>query len=188
MRGTARAARAEAMSAGELGLPEPDETGDTFHENARIKAQAAASRRSCRPSPTTSGSASMRSTGEPGIYSARWAGPGQGLRAGHAGVEDAAASAAKPTSRRPRPGSFRRSASPGRTAMSRSSRAGSTARCLAAARRRRISATIPMFLPDGHSRTFGEMTAEEKHGLPPRGLGLSHRARAFVMLSRSRPK
>jgi XTP/dITP diphosphohydrolase len=41
----------------------------------------------------------------------------------------------------------------------------------------------PMFLPDGHTRTFGEMDAEEKHGLPPRGKGLSHRARAFVMLA-----
>ena len=41
----------------------------------------------------------------------------------------------------------------------------------------------PMFMPDGHSRTFGEMTSLEKHGLPPRGLGLSHRARAFVKLA-----
>ncbi len=38
----------------------------------------------------------------------------------------------------------------------------------------------PMFLPDGHDRTFGEMSAEEKHGLPPHGRGLSHRARAFL--------
>ena len=41
----------------------------------------------------------------------------------------------------------------------------------------------PAFLPDGHSRTFGEMTSIEKHGLPPLGLGLSHRARAFVKLA-----
>jgi XTP/dITP diphosphohydrolase len=41
----------------------------------------------------------------------------------------------------------------------------------------------PMFLPDGHTRTFGEMPSEEKHGLPPRGKGLSHRARAFVKLA-----
>jgi XTP/dITP diphosphohydrolase len=41
----------------------------------------------------------------------------------------------------------------------------------------------PMFLPDGHARTFGEMSAEEKHGLPPRGSGLSHRARAFMALA-----
>jgi XTP/dITP diphosphohydrolase len=41
----------------------------------------------------------------------------------------------------------------------------------------------PMFLPDGHALTFGEMPSEEKHGLPPRGKGLSHRARAFLKLA-----
>jgi XTP/dITP diphosphohydrolase len=40
-----------------------------------------------------------------------------------------------------------------------------------------------MFMPDGYTRTFGEMTSLEKHGLPPLGLGLSHRARAFVKLT-----
>ena len=41
----------------------------------------------------------------------------------------------------------------------------------------------PMFLPAGFDCTFGEMTSEEKHGLPPRELGLSHRARAFLKLA-----
>jgi XTP/dITP diphosphohydrolase len=41
----------------------------------------------------------------------------------------------------------------------------------------------PMFMPDGYTRTFGEMAGLEKHGLPPLGLGLSHRARAFVKLA-----
>jgi XTP/dITP diphosphohydrolase len=41
----------------------------------------------------------------------------------------------------------------------------------------------PLFLPNGHDRTFGQMSALEKHGLPPQGKGLSHRARAFVMLA-----
>jgi len=41
----------------------------------------------------------------------------------------------------------------------------------------------PMFLPDGQQRTFGEMSSAEKHGLPPRGKGLSHRARAFLKLA-----
>jgi XTP/dITP diphosphohydrolase len=36
--------------------------------------------------------------------------------------------------------------------------------------------------PEGETRTFGEMSREEKHGLPPLGRGLSHRARAFVAL------
>ena len=42
----------------------------------------------------------------------------------------------------------------------------------------------PIFRPDGHDRTFGEMTAEAKHGLPTDGSpGLSHRARAFQALA-----
>jgi inosine/xanthosine triphosphate pyrophosphatase family protein len=44
----------------------------------------------------------------------------------------------------------------------------------------------PCFLPQGHSRTFGEMTSDEKHGLPADGsLALSHRARAFQMLAKA---
>ena len=41
----------------------------------------------------------------------------------------------------------------------------------------------PLFKPDGHDRTIGEMPSEEKHGLPPHGRGLSHRARAFLKLA-----
>ena len=41
----------------------------------------------------------------------------------------------------------------------------------------------PLFLPDGQTATFGEMPSEEKHGLPPHGRGLSHRARAFLKLA-----
>jgi XTP/dITP diphosphohydrolase len=44
----------------------------------------------------------------------------------------------------------------------------------------------PIFRPDGHDRTFGEMRAEEKHGIPDDGsLALSHRARAFQKLQRA---
>ena len=44
----------------------------------------------------------------------------------------------------------------------------------------------PIFQPEGHARTFGEMSAEEKHGVDwQKGEGLSHRARAFVLLSRA---
>ena len=41
----------------------------------------------------------------------------------------------------------------------------------------------PVFMPDGFVQTFGEMPAEDKHGLPPRGKALSHRARAFIKLA-----
>jgi XTP/dITP diphosphohydrolase len=44
----------------------------------------------------------------------------------------------------------------------------------------------PMFLPDGHDRTFGEISSEEKHGVEwTTGAALSHRARAFVLLART---
>jgi XTP/dITP diphosphohydrolase len=44
----------------------------------------------------------------------------------------------------------------------------------------------PIFLPDGRTRTFGEMMAEEKNRLPADGsLALSHRARAFQKLARA---
>ena len=43
----------------------------------------------------------------------------------------------------------------------------------------------PMFLPDGYTRTFGEMSGEEKQALPPLGSGLSHRARAFLKLAQA---
>jgi len=44
----------------------------------------------------------------------------------------------------------------------------------------------PMFLPTGHDRTFGEMSADEKHGWNGTDDGLSHRARAFARFARSR--
>src|SRR6188508_1844388 len=65
----------DAIAAGELGLPEPDETGVTFRANARIKAEAAA-KASSRPAfADDSGLTVDALNGDPGIYSARWAGP-----------------------------------------------------------------------------------------------------------------
>src|SRR5437899_2610421 len=64
----------EALSAGELGLAEPDETGTTFTENARIKATAAALATGLPAFADDSGLAVNALGGKPGIYSARWAG------------------------------------------------------------------------------------------------------------------
>ena len=70
----------EIVSAGDLGLPEPDETGTTFRANARIKAEAAA-KASGQPSfADDSGLAVDALGGDPGIYSARWAGPTKDFR------------------------------------------------------------------------------------------------------------
>src|SRR6202012_6305201 len=65
----------DATSAGELGLPEPEETGTTFRENARIKAEAAAKATGLPAFADDSGLAVDALNGDPGIYSARWAGP-----------------------------------------------------------------------------------------------------------------
>src|SRR5262249_32288576 len=64
-----------AVSAGELGLNEPDETGTTFRANARIKAEAAAKASGLPAFADASGRAVDALDGAPGIYSARWAGP-----------------------------------------------------------------------------------------------------------------
>src|SRR6185312_2720063 len=64
----------DVVSAGELGLPEPEETGDTFRANAAIKAIAAAKATGLPSFADDSGLVVEALDGAPGIYSARWAG------------------------------------------------------------------------------------------------------------------
>ncbi|MBN8964697.1 MAG: hypothetical protein J0H89_04795 [Rhizobiales bacterium] len=70
----------EAISAGELGLPEPEETGTSFRANARIKAEAAAKASNMPAFADDSGLTVDALNGDPGIYSARWAGPDKDFR------------------------------------------------------------------------------------------------------------
>ena len=79
--------RIEVISAGELGLPEPEETGDTFAENARIKALAAAIAAQLPALSDDSGLEVAALDGAPGVVSARWAGPGKDFGAAMARVE-----------------------------------------------------------------------------------------------------
>ena len=65
------------MSAGELGLPEPEETGSTYAENAAIKATAAALASGHPALADDSGFEVAALGGDPGLHSARWAGPGK---------------------------------------------------------------------------------------------------------------
>src|SRR6201986_2630240 len=69
----------EAVSAGELGLGEPEETGTPFEANARIKAIGAAQASKLPAFADDSGLAVDALDGAPGIYSARWAGPNKGF-------------------------------------------------------------------------------------------------------------
>ena len=65
----------ETVSAGDLGLPEPEETGESFRENAELKALAAAKGANLPALADDSGLCVTALNGAPGIYSARWAGP-----------------------------------------------------------------------------------------------------------------
>jgi XTP/dITP diphosphohydrolase len=172
----------EAVSAGELGLAEPDETGTTFRANARIKAEAAALASKMPAFADDSGLAVDALGGDPGIYSARWAGPDKDFRFAMNKIQSLLVERSAKTAEQRR-GHF------------------VSALCVAwpDGHVEEFEATVdgiivwpprgtlgfgydPLFKPDGHDRTFGEMSADEKHGLPPRGRGLSHRARAFLKL------
>jgi XTP/dITP diphosphohydrolase len=173
----------EPISATELGLGEPEETGETFRANARIKAIAAAKAAQLPAFADDSGLAVDALDGAPGIYSARWAGPTKDFGAAMTRIE-----------RLLQERGAKQPAQRGAHFVS--------ALCVAwpddhiEEVEARVEGTLvwpprgsagfgydPMFVPDGHSRSFGEMTSLEKHGLPPLGLGLSHRARAFVKLA-----
>ncbi len=173
----------EAISAGDMGLTEPEEVGTTFRDNARIKAEAAAQASGLPAFADDSGLVVDALGGAPGIHSARWAGPAKNFREAMEKIEQKLREA-------------------GAMAPERRAAHFVSALCVTwpdghvEEFEGRVSGNLvwpprgnkgfgydPMFLPDGHTRTFGEMPSAEKHGLPPKGKGLSHRARAFLKLA-----
>jgi XTP/dITP diphosphohydrolase len=173
----------DAISAGELRLAEPEETGMSFRENARIKAEAAATTSGLPAFSDDSGLAVDALDGAPGIYSARWAGPDKNFAGAMATIEQQLQErgATSPERRKAQFVSALCVAWPDGHVEDFEARVDGT--LVWPARGTQGFGYDPMFLPDGHARTFGEMSREEKHGLPPRGKGLSHRARAFVKLA-----
>ena len=174
-----------AVSAGELRLEEPEETGATFMANAEIKARAGALASGLPSFADDSGICVAGLDGAPGIYSARWA-VDKKFDAAMARIDSELT--AKGIGRdEPRKAWF------------------ISALCIAWPDGHvehfegRIDGDLvwpprgtagfgydPVFLPEGHTRTFGEMTSEEKHGIPADGSrALSHRARAFQDLAKA---
>ena len=165
----------EAVGAAGLGLAEPEETGETFGANAVLKARAAALASGEPALADDSGLVVPALDGAPGIYSARWAGPGKDFRVAMAridkeldgrGLETAAAEA---------------------FFVCALSLAWPDGHCETVEGRAWGRLTYPprgnhgfgydsIFIPDGHGRTFGEMTPDEKQPL-------THRARAFEQLT-----
>ena len=173
----------EAVSAGELGLAEPEETGDTFEANARIKAVAAADATQLPAFADDSGIVVDALDGAPGIFSARWAGPAKDFAAAMTRIERLLQErgAITPDRRGAHFVSALCVAWPDGHVEEVEARADGV--LVWPPRGTAGFGYDPMFMPDGFTRTFGEMTSIEKHGLPPLGLGLSHRARAFVKLA-----
>ena len=173
----------EAVSAGELGLSEPEETGNDFRSNAGIKAIAAAQATKLPSFADDSGIVVDALDGAPGIYSARWAGPNKDFAAAMAQIERLLQErgASTPAKRKAHFVSALCVAWPDDHCEEVEARVDGT--LVWPPRGTAGFGYDPMFLPDGHTRTFGEMESIEKHGLPPLGLGLSHRARAFVKLA-----
>src|SRR6187455_243276 len=172
-----------AVSASELNLPEPEETGMTFAANARIKAEAAANASGLPSFADDSGLAVDALDGAPGIYSARWAGETKDFMAAMSRIERLLQErgATTPDQRKAHFVSALCVAWPDGHLEEVEARADGT--LVWPPRGSAGFGYDPAFQPDGHARTFGEMTSLEKHGLPPLGLGLSHRARAFVKLA-----
>ncbi|MBW4021516.1 MAG: RdgB/HAM1 family non-canonical purine NTP pyrophosphatase [Proteobacteria bacterium] len=160
------------VSAGDLGLPEPEETEPTFSGNARLKAQAAAGASGLPALADDSGFCVSALGGAPGIYSARWAGPNKDFAAAMRRVHDDAGDAED------RNAHF------------------VSVLCLAwpdghfevfegrvegiwvwPPRGERGFGYDPMFMPHGEDETYGEME-------PARKTATSHRARAFGALVR----
>jgi XTP/dITP diphosphohydrolase len=173
----------EAQSAGELGLGEPEETGKTFAANARIKAATAAKATGKVSFADDSGLVVDALGGEPGIYSARWAGPDKDFRGAMNRIQTLLIErgSKEPGQRRCHFIAALCLAWPDGHVEEFEGRVDGVAAW--PPRGDKGFGYDPLFLPDGSDRTFGEMTADEKHGLPPKGRGLSHRARAFVMLA-----
>ena len=160
----------DVVSVGELGLPEPDETEPTFIGNALIKARAAASGSGLPALADDSGLCVEALGGEPGIFSARWAGPDKDFARAMAEVE----------------ARMQASGRPSRAAWFICALAVAWPDGEEAAFEGRIDGTLvwpprgtrgfgydPMFVPEGHAETFGEMDPARKHAM-------SHRARAFA--------
>jgi len=171
------------QSAGELGLPEPEETGTTFAENARIKAVAAA-RVGGKPAfADDSGLVVDALDGEPGIHSARWAGPDKDFRAAMNRIQTLLIErdAKTPEQRHAHFVAALCLAWPDGHVEDFEGRVDGVA--VWPPRGDKGFGYDPLFRPDGFDITFGQMSPEEKHGLPPEGQGLSHRARAFMKLA-----
>ncbi|MGE0737084.1 MAG: RdgB/HAM1 family non-canonical purine NTP pyrophosphatase [Alphaproteobacteria bacterium] len=162
--------KVDVTSAGQLGLPEPEETGDSFVGNAELKALAGAMAAKLPALADDSGLAVHALGGAPGIYSARWAGPAKDFSVAMARVESELAGK---IDRRAHFVCALSLAWPDGHCETFEGKVFGT--LVWPPRGARGFGYDPMFLPDGYAETFGEMDPAHKHAI-------SHRAAAFRQL------
>jgi XTP/dITP diphosphohydrolase len=162
----------DTVSAAELGLPEPEETGHSFAENATIKAEAAAKASGLPAIADDSGLEVTALGGAPGVNSARWGGPDRdfGLAMERVYRELEASGSDDRTARFICVLAYARPNE--ETIVARGAIAGTLTW---PPRGRRGFGYDPIFLPDGYSETFGEMDPDRKNFI-------SHRMLAFERL------
>ena len=160
-------------SSGELGVAEPEETGETFEENARLKAVVTAAETGRFALADDSGLAIEALGGAPGIYSARWAGEPRDFYRAMSEVESRlqAVGAVAPEQRRAKFVCMLCLANPeGAVQFFEGTVPG---HLVWPPRGTKGFGYDPIFVPDGYDVTFGEMDPDRKHAI-------SHRARAFA--------
>ena len=163
----------EPVSAGALGLPEPDETGTTFAANAELKARQAADLSGLPALADDSGLCVEALNGDPGIFSARWAGPGKDFRVAMQRVEEALRARGPDAGRDAHFVCALSLAWPDGHVETFEGRVDGT--LVWPPRGDRGFGYDPIFQPWHHAVTFGEMDPDAKHAM-------SHRADAFAKL------
>ncbi len=161
----------EPVSAGELGLPEPEETETTFTGNATLKARAAALASGLPSLADDSGLEVFAIGGDPGVYSARWAGPNKDFGIAMRRVWDLLSASGDDRGARFVCALALAQPDGSVEVFEGEARGG----IVWPPRGQKGFGYDPIFQPTGLEHTFGEMTHEEK-------LPLTHRARAFEKL------
>ena len=166
----------EIVSAGELGLPAPEETGATFEDNARLKALAAARASGLPALADDSGLSVAALNGEPGVHTADWEGPTRDAMVGMRRIQDELARRGVPDTDAARTATFHcvlALAWPDEhVEMVHGTLDG---RIVWPPRGSGGHGYDPCFQPKGDTRTTAEMTDAEKNAI-------SHRGRAFRLL------
>jgi len=164
-----------AVSAGSLGLPEPDETGTTFAANAELKAHASAKASGHAALADDSGLCVEALGGDPGIFSARWAGPTKDFRVAMNRVHDELRHKGLKTS----PAKFVCALSIALPSGEVQTFQGEVHGSLTFPPRGDHGFGYdPIFIADGMEETFAEIDPAKKHAM-------SHRAKAFEKLLHS---